>query len=171
MQSNESPISIRMGTRHINFPRSPLRSRQRNVIYAEASKKAEPIMSGHGISRARLVGGAWRRVPCLIMLDAIVALILTSISLAMPPRANAFVCDAPPDLTAAHLRWSNARTIEPSNRDKICRIYRSQFYEAAVTRQAVANCKVGAELQKETETLDAEIESINEMIASRCDGF
>jgi hypothetical protein len=79
-------------------------------------------------------------------------------------------CGRSVDVGAARIRWATARQGGPSSEDadQICRAYGNQFYEAVEARQAVSECKSGIERQKDIETLDAEIEAFNNLIATYC---
>jgi hypothetical protein len=79
-------------------------------------------------------------------------------------------CGQSLDFRAARIRWANARQSGPSSEDpgQICRAYGNQFYEAVEARQAVSECKVGLERQKDIEILDVEIEAFNNLIATHC---
>lgn len=84
--------------------------------------------------------------------------------------SEAGYCDTSFDVRAARIRWANARQSEPNSEDpgRACRAYGNQFYEAVEARQAVFDCKLGAERQKDIEILDSEIEAFNNLIAARC---
>ena len=53
-------------------------------------------------------------------------------------------------------------------KDDSCRVYRSEFYEAAVTRQNVTHCEQDDIRQSALEVIDAEINAFNDLIATYC---
>jgi hypothetical protein len=53
---------------------------------------------------------------------------------------------------------------------KICRAYGKNFYEAVEVRQAAALCEDSAVRKRNLDTLDAEIDAFNNLIAVQCIG-
>ena len=78
-------------------------------------------------------------------------------------------CAQAPDVAAARLR--SALTLQQNTglqKDDGCRAYRSEFYEAAVTRQNITHCEQGDIRQHALEVIDAEINAFNDLIATYC---
>ena len=84
--------------------------------------------------------------------------------------ADASSCGQASELTAARARWAGVRQIRAADTDKICRAYGNNFYEAVVTRQTASLCEDIANRQRDLETLDAEIDAFNNLIAKQCIG-
>jgi hypothetical protein len=53
-------------------------------------------------------------------------------------------------------------------KDDSCRGYRTEFYEAVVTRQNVTHCDEDDMRQSALEVIDAEINAFNDLIATYC---
>jgi hypothetical protein len=54
-------------------------------------------------------------------------------------------------------------------KDDSCRVYRSEFYEAAATRQNLTQCELGDLRQHALQAIGAEINAFNDLIATYCD--
>src|SRR6516162_10662560 len=79
-------------------------------------------------------------------------------------------CAQAHDSAQARLKWALERqgNGETLQKDDSCRAYRSEFYEAAVTRQNVTHCEQDAIRQSALEVIDAEISAFNDLIATYC---
>jgi hypothetical protein len=60
--------------------------------------------------------------------------------------------------------------VGPAEAEKICRTYGKNFYEAVEVRQAAALCEDSAVRKRNLDTLDAEIDAFNKLIAVQCIG-
>ena len=81
--------------------------------------------------------------------------------------AKVSYCAQAHDSAEARLKWALERqgTLQ---KDDSCRVYRSEFYEAAVTRQNVTHCEQDDIRQSALEVIDAEINAFNDLIATYC---
>jgi len=81
-------------------------------------------------------------------------------------------CGQSSELAAAQARWAALRQsrVGPAEAEKICRTYGKNFYEAVEVRQAAALCEDSAIRQRNLDTLDAEINAFNNLIAVQCIG-
>ena len=102
-----------------------------------------------------------------IVIISLIALLLYP---AMAAKADTRYCGRASELPTARLRWEAARlgSADPALREKNCRAYGSQFYEAATVRQAVSTCRDGLDHQRDLEVLDSEIDAFNKLIATQC---
>ena len=84
--------------------------------------------------------------------------------------AKVSYCAQAHDSAEARLKWALERqgNGETLQKDDSCRAYRSEFYEAAVTRQNVTHCEQDATRQSALEVIDAEINAFNDLIAMYC---
>jgi hypothetical protein len=79
-------------------------------------------------------------------------------------------CAQAHDSAATRLQWAlerqrNAMTLQ---KDDSCRVYRAEFYEAAVTRQNITHCEEDDMRQSALKVIDAEINAFNDLIATYC---
>jgi hypothetical protein len=79
-------------------------------------------------------------------------------------------CSQAHDSAATRLQWAlerqrNAMTLQ---KDDSCRVYRTEFYEAAVTRQNITHCEEDDMRQSALKVIDAEINAFNDLIATYC---
>jgi hypothetical protein len=96
-------------------------------------------------------------------------LMVLMIAPAMAGKVDANYCAQAPDVTAARLRSALAlQQNTRSQKDDSCRVYRSKFYEAAVTRQNVTHCEQDDIRQHALQVIDAEINAFNDLIATHC---
>src|SRR3954468_22903839 len=104
---------------------------------------------------------------CIIILA--VALLINP---AIAAGAEKSDCSQLRDLSAAGLRWAAVRKsrVDPGHGEETCRSYGSNFFEAAIIRQAASLCKDGVDRQRTLQLLDAEIEAFNGLIATQCAG-
>ncbi len=78
-------------------------------------------------------------------------------------------CTQAPDVAAARLRSAFAlQQNSKLQKDDSCRVYRSEFYEAAVTRQNITHCEQDDIRQHALQVIDAEINAFNDLIATYC---
>jgi len=81
-------------------------------------------------------------------------------------------CGRASEVPTAHVRWEAARLspADPGLREKNCRAYGIQFYEAVTVRQAISACRDGLDHRRDLQLLDSEIEAFNQLIATQCGG-
>lgn len=86
--------------------------------------------------------------------------------------ADASYCGQSSELAAAQARWAALRQsrVGPAEAEKICRAYGKNFYEAVEVRQAAALCEDSTIRKRNLDTLDAEINAFNNLIAVQCIG-
>jgi hypothetical protein len=103
----------------------------------------------------------------MLPIIALVALLLSPVTAA---KADTRYCDHASELATARVRWQAARRspTDPALREKNCRTYGSQFYEAVTARQAISACRGGIDHQRDLELLDDEIDAFNNLIAAQC---
>jgi hypothetical protein len=84
--------------------------------------------------------------------------------------AKVSYCSQAHDSAEARLKWALERqgSGETLQKDDSCRAYRSEFYEAAVTRQNVTHCAEDDIRRSALEVIDAEINAFNDLIATYC---
>jgi hypothetical protein len=106
------------------------------------------------------------------MLQIIVSVFALLMFLSTAAKADMRYCGQASELATARLRWEAARrnVIDPAFRDKNCRTYGMQFYEAVTARQAVSSCPGSADHQRDLALLDSEIDAFNKLIATQCGG-
>ena len=87
----------------------------------------------------------------------------------MAGKVDVTFCTPAHDTAAVQLRWALAQQHDNKlYNDDNCRVYRNQFYEAAVTRQNVTRCDQGNIRERALEVIDAEINAFNDLIATSC---
>jgi hypothetical protein len=108
-------------------------------------------------------------VPMLQIIISLVALLLYPVT---ATKADKHYCGHASELATARLRWEAARRspTDPAFREKNCRAYGIQFYEAVTVRQAISACRGGIDRQRDLELLDSEIDAFNNLIAAQCGG-
>ena len=106
------------------------------------------------------------------MLQIIISLVALLLYPAMAAKADSRYCGHGSELATARLRWEAARRspIDPALREKNCRTYGLQFYEAVTVRQATSACRDGIDHRRDLELLDLEIDTFNNLIAAQCGG-
>jgi hypothetical protein len=96
-------------------------------------------------------------------------LVILLITPAMAAKVDVTFCTQAHDTAAVHLRWALAQQHDGKlHKDDSCRVYRNQFYEAAVARQNVTQCEQGNIRELALEVIDAEINAFNDLIATSC---
>jgi hypothetical protein len=109
-----------------------------------------------------------------LLMIRIAALLLAAFLLAFlaTPATTAKVsyCAQAHDSAAARPKWALERQRDGKmlQKDDSCRAYRSEFYEAAVTRQNIMHCEQDDIRQRALEVIDAEINTFNDLIAAYC---
>ncbi len=108
-------------------------------------------------------------VPRLQIIISLVALLLYPATAA---KADTRYCGHASELATARLRWEATRRspTDPALREKNCRAYGIQFYEAVTARQAISACRDGIDHQRDLYLLDSEIDAFNNLIAAQCGG-
>ena len=101
------------------------------------------------------------------------AITLTSIAIngaTIPPAIAQ--CMSAQEATAMRTRSDTLRSrLEPiASHDAACRAFAATFYELVTMRQAAASCAREAERDLHIVALDSEIDTYNDLIASRCGG-
>jgi hypothetical protein len=105
----------------------------------------------------------------LSMIRIAASLVIFLVTPAMAAKVDVTFCTQAHDTAAVHLRWALAQQHDSKlNKDDSCRVYRNQFYEAAVTRQNVTRCEQGDTREHALEVIDAEINAVNDLIATSC---
>lgn len=86
--------------------------------------------------------------------------------------ADASYCGQSSELAAAQARWAALRQNPGASAEaeKICRTYGKNFFEAVEVRQAASLCEDSAIRKRNLDTLDAEINALNNLIAVQCIG-
>ncbi len=106
------------------------------------------------------------------MLRIIILAVALLIDPAITTGAEMSGCSQLPTLSAARLRWAAVRKsrVDPGHSEESCRSYGSNFIDAVTTRQAASFCRDDVDRQQALKLLDAEIEAINDLIATWCSG-
>jgi len=96
-------------------------------------------------------------------------LIALMITPATAGKVDITYCAQAPDVAAVRLKSALAREQNSKlQKDDSCRVYRSEFYAAAVTRQNITHCEQDDIRQHALEVIDAEINTFNDLIATYC---
>jgi hypothetical protein len=91
--------------------------------------------------------------------------------LATPVKAaKVSYCAQAHDSAATRLKWAleRQRNTITLQKDDNCRGYRTEFYQAAVTRQNITHCEEDDMRQSALEAINAEINAFNDLIATYC---
>ena len=106
------------------------------------------------------------------MLQVIICLVALLLYPVTAAKADTRYCGHASELATARLRWEAARRspTDPALREKNCRAYGIQFYEAVTARQAISACRGGIDHQRDIELLDFEIDAFNTLITAQCGG-
>ena len=101
-----------------------------------------------------------------------ILILATAVLICAASAADASYCGQSSELAAAQARWVELRQsrIGPAEAEKICRAYGKNFYEAVEVRQAESLCEDSAIRKRNLDTLDAEIDAFNNLIAVQCIG-
>jgi hypothetical protein len=81
-------------------------------------------------------------------------------------------CNRLSHLSSARLHWAAVRKsrADPVHEEESCRSYRSNYFEAVMTRREASVCGGVIDRQRVLELLDSEIEALNDLIATQCSG-
>jgi hypothetical protein len=97
------------------------------------------------------------------------AILLTSATInAFTVPAAAAQCTSPTAIATVREHWAAVRSQlgKATDREAACRAYATSFYEAVTARQAAAGCTSDADIS----ALDADINTFNDLLATRCGG-
>ena len=99
----------------------------------------------------------------MVLLITHLLLLSTGISLGAPQ------CGQESIVVASHLRpmRTSQKSVNQAPDETICRGYFERFIEAVAARKDAAFCQDGAERRSALETLDAEIQALNDRIAEQ----
>jgi hypothetical protein len=105
----------------------------------------------------------------LSMIRIAALLLISLVTPAMAAKVDVTFCTQAHDTAVVRLRWALAQQHGSElHQDDSCRVYRNQFYEAAVTRQDVTRCEQGDIRERALEVIDAEIDAFNDLISASC---
>ena len=98
-----------------------------------------------------------------------VLVLYSLVSPAMAAKIDNAYCSQAHDAAAARLQWARAHQhTTKSQEDDSCRVFRSEFYKAAVTRQNITHCEQSDIREHALQVIDAEIDAFNDLIATSC---
>jgi hypothetical protein len=103
-------------------------------------------------------------------------IIVLSVAILLDPTiaraADMSGCNRVSHLSSARLRWAAVRNsrADPVHEVESCRSYRSNYFEAVMTRHEASVCVGVIDRQGVLEQLDSEIEALNDLIATQCSG-
>ena len=97
-------------------------------------------------------------------------IIILLVGPAVAATVNVAYCAQAHEIALSRLKWALARQHDSnvSQDDDSCRVYRSVFYEAAVTRQSVTRCEQVDIREYALQVIDDEINAFNDLIATHC---
>jgi hypothetical protein len=97
-------------------------------------------------------------------------IIILLVGPAVAAKVTVTYCAQAHEIASARLKWALARQHDSNvlQDDNSCRVYRSEFYEAAVTRQSVTQCEQDDVREHALLLIDDEINAFNDLIATRC---
>jgi hypothetical protein len=100
----------------------------------------------------------------------ICAFLILLVGPAMAAKVNVTYCAQAHETASSRLKWALAHQHDYNamQKDDICRVYRSEFYEAAVTRQSVTQCEQDDVREHTLQVIDDEINAFNDLIATYC---
>jgi hypothetical protein len=106
------------------------------------------------------------------MLRVVILSIAILLDPARAPAADMSGCNQLSHLSSARLRWAAVRKsrADPVHMEESCLSYRSNYYEAVMTRHEASFCAGVIDRQRVLELLDSEIEALNDLIATQCSG-
>ena len=106
------------------------------------------------------------------MLRIVILAIAILLDPAIAPAADMSGCNQLSHLSSARLRWAAVRKsrADPVHKEESCRSYRSNYFEAVMTRHEASFCGGVIDRQRVLELLDSEIEALNDLIATQCSG-
>jgi|SRR2546426_6439583 len=97
------------------------------------------------------------------------AILLTSATInASTIPAAASQCASPTAIANIRTHWAAVRSQlnKATDHEAACRVYAASFYESVTTRQAAVGCIGDTAIT----ALDSEIDSFNDLLATRCGG-
>jgi hypothetical protein len=120
--------------------------------YPAVSRRASQFSSERLMSRIIILSTA-------ILLDPTIA-----------RAADMSGCNRVSHLSSARLRWAAVRKsrADSVHEEESCRSYRSNYFEAVMTRHEASVCGGVIGRQGVLEQLDSEIEALNDLIATQC---
>ena len=86
--------------------------------------------------------------------------------------AAASKCASATTIAATRMHWAVARgeLAKVTEYDAVCHTYAALFYESVATRQAFVDCIRDRDYGSEIAALDSEIDTFNNLLATRCGG-
>ena len=102
-----------------------------------------------------------------MMIRFAILLVSATINASTVPAA-ASQCASPTAIAAIRTHWAAVRSqlSKATDHEAACRAYAASFYDSVTTRQAAVGCTGGADIT----ALDSEINTFNELLATRCGG-
>ena len=139
------------------------------MVHAVSFLQAEDRLEGQ--SNRGFRDRAARDYLLMIRIAAFLLAALLLAFLATPVKAaKVSYCAQAHDSAATRLKRALARQRNTITlqKDDNCRGYRTEFYQAAVTRQNITHCEEDDMRQSALEAIDAEINAFNDLIATYC---
>ena len=104
------------------------------------------------------------------MLRVVILAIVILLDPAIAPAADMSGCNQLSHLSSARLRWAALRKsrADPGDNEENCRSYRSNYFEAVMTRYEASFCGNVIDRHRVLELLDSEIDAFNDLIATHC---
>jgi hypothetical protein len=135
------------------------------VSFVQAEDRLQNQSNAAFRERAALDHLLMMRIAAFLLATFLLAFLATPVM-----AAKVSYCAQVHDSAAARLKWAlerqpNAMTVQ---KDDSCRVYRTEFYEAAVTRQNITHCEEDDMRQSALKVIDAEINAFNDLIATYC---
>jgi hypothetical protein len=106
------------------------------------------------------------------MLRIVILSIVISLGPTIARGADMPGCNRVSDLSSARHRWAAARNRRagPVHAGESCRLYRSNYFEAVMTRHVASVCGGVIDRKGVLEQLDPDIETLYDLIAAQCSG-
>jgi hypothetical protein len=106
------------------------------------------------------------------MLRIVILSIVISLGPTIARGADMPGCNRVSHLSSSRHRWTAARKSRADlvHEKESCRYYRSNYFEAVMTRKDAPVCERVIDRQRLVERLDSEIEALNDLIATQCSG-
>jgi hypothetical protein len=109
-----------------------------------------------------------RRI-CSLMIRIGTFLVVFLVTPATAAKVDIAYCTQVHDAAAARLKWALVHQHDNKlQASDSCRSFRSEFYNAAVTRQNVTKCEQDDIRERALKVIDAEIDAFNDLIANSC---
>lgn len=94
---------------------------------------------------------------------------ITIVGATIPPATAQ--CASAQETEVSRMRTAmHSPLVRAVNHDAACRAFTVAFYDLVTMRQSAANCVRRADRDPQVVALDSEIDSFNDLIASRCGG-